>query len=82
VRIFELRGSAADGAQDPLIAPFEGALAAYRAQAFEVAEAGFRQSLEIDPEDGASSLFLERLGALRAHPPGPEWDGVWAMASK
>ena len=82
VRIFELRGAAADGTQDPLTGPFERALAAYRAQAFDVAEAGFRKCLEIDPDDGASSLFLERLGALREHPPGPDWDGVWAMTSK
>ena len=82
VRIFELRQSIEHGAQDPLAAAFEQALAAYRRQAFDVAEAGFRHCLEIDPEDGASILFLERLGALREQPPGPDWDGVWTMTSK
>jgi adenylate cyclase len=82
VRVFELRGFAADSAPDPLAGAFEQALAHYRAQAFEAAEAGFRQCLEIAPEDGASLLFLERLGALRELPPGPDWDGVWSMTSK
>ncbi len=82
VRIYELRGSAAHGAHDPLTEPFEHALAAYRGAAFEVAKAGFRQCLEIDPKDGASMLFLKRLSALRERPPGADWDGVWTMTSK
>jgi class 3 adenylate cyclase len=82
VRIFELRAAAADDAPDPLPASFARALAAYRAQTFDVAEARFRECLEIDPEDGASRLFLERLVALRERPPGPDWDSVWTMTSK
>jgi adenylate cyclase len=82
VRIFELRRSSSDTEADPLVEPYEQALAAYRGQAFDLAEAGFRQCLEIDPEDGASAIFLERLGALRAHPPGADWDGVWTLTSK
>jgi adenylate cyclase len=82
VRIFELRQSSSDSEVDPLVGPFEQALSAYRRQAFDLAEAGSRQYLEIDPEDGASAIFLERLGALRAHPPGADWDGVWTLTSK
>jgi adenylate cyclase len=81
VRIFELRGSES-GRSDPLVERFERALAAYRRQAFDVAETAFRQCLEIDPEDGASAIFLERLRGLREHPPGPDWDGVWTLDSK
>ncbi len=68
--------------KNSLPASFARALAAYRAQTFDVAEAGFRECLEIDPEDGASRLFLERLVALRERPPGPDWDGAWTMTSK
>jgi adenylate cyclase len=82
VRIFELRGFGSDDADEPLVGCFEQALAAYRTQAFDVAEAGFKQCLAIDPEDGASALFLERLEVLRRQPPGPGWDGVWSMTSK
>jgi hypothetical protein len=82
VRIFELRYLEADRAQDPLVEPFEQALAAYRRGAFDVAEAGFRECLEVDPEDGASALFLDRLAGLRERPPGADWDGVWTLADK
>jgi len=82
VAIFELRRFGSDDRNDPLVAPFEQALAAYRAQGFEIAEAGFRKSLDVDPEDGASAIFLERLGGLREHPPGRQWDGVWTLSSK
>ena len=82
MRIFELRRFGSNDGDDPLVAPFEQAPAAYRAQAFEVAEAGFRKCLDIDPENGASVIFLERLRGLREHPPGPDWDGVWTLSSK
>jgi adenylate cyclase len=79
VRIFELRGRAEDDGDDALIAPFERALVAYRGRAFEEAEAGFLACLEIDPSDGASRLYLDRLAALRNAPPGDDWDGVWDL---
>ena len=82
VRVFELRDRKSDHARDPLVEPFEQALAAYRRGAFAVAEAGFRECLEIAPEDGASALFLDRLAGLRERPPGADWDGVWTLTHK
>jgi class 3 adenylate cyclase len=79
-RIFELRRlDTADGESDPLVGPFENALAAYRRRDFDTAATGFAQCLEIDPEDGASAIFLDRLAALRQAPPDDDWDGVWNL---
>lgn len=82
VRIFELRHLKSDRTQDPLVEPFEQALAAYRRGAFAVADKSFRECLQIDPEDGASALFLDRLAGLREHPLAADWDGVWTLADK
>jgi adenylate cyclase len=60
----------------------EAALVSYRAQAWSDAEAGFRKCLELDPEDAPSKTFLARIAQLREHPPGAEWNGVWALETK
>ena len=60
----------------------ELALAAYRAQDFTKAEAGFLACRELAPEDGPTKLFLERVLKLRASPPAADWNGVWHWESK
>ena len=83
-RIYELLGpfgNLAPGATE-LREAFEAALEAYRAQRWDEAEKGFRQCLEAKPDDGPSSVFVERIAALRLAPPPAEWDGVWRLTHK
>ena len=61
---------------------FSAALAAYRAQEWDEAEAGFKAVLAALPGDGPSRIFLDRVSLLRATPPGGDWDGVWRINSK
>jgi adenylate cyclase len=61
---------------------FEMALVAYRAQAWEEAEAGFAKCLAIDPDDPPSKVFLSRIAHFREHPPANDWTGAWALESK
>ena len=61
---------------------FSAALAAYRAQQWDEAEAGFKAVLAALPGDGPSRIFLDRVSLLRATPPGGDWDGVWRINSK
>lgn len=83
-RVFELLGlaGATSDAALRLREAFERALAAYRAQDWTKAEAGFLACRELAPEDGPTKLFLERVLKLRASPPAADWNGVWHWESK
>lgn len=83
-RIFELVGRKGEVPADELELrdAFEAALVSYRGQAWAEAEAGFGKCLAIDPEDGPSQVFLARIAQFRDHPPGPGWNGAWALETK
>ena len=83
-RVFELLGltGATSEIALKLRAAFGPALAAYRAQEWDSAEAGFRECLALVSKDGPSTLFLGRIRRLREHPPSTDWNGVWQLESK
>jgi adenylate cyclase len=82
-RIFELVGEADDRPfSDEDLHTFHGALAAYRDQEWDAAEAGFSAFLEAHPEDGPARVMLERIADLREKAPGDDWDGVFAALFK
>ena len=58
------------------------ALAAVRAQQWEQAEAILAELQAAAPERGLYALYLTRIGYYRAHPPGPDWDGVTTFETK
>jgi adenylate cyclase len=84
VRVFELMdySESLSEAGRKLAQAYEAALARYRSQDWDGAEAGFRACLEIVPADRPSQVMLDRIAAFRQTPPGAEWDGVWVAASK
>ena len=84
VRVFELLALAAEQTpeQAGLVQAFEAALARYRAQDWDGAEAGFRDCLARAPDDRPSQVFLERIAAFRASPPAPDWAGAWIALTK
>jgi adenylate cyclase len=61
---------------------FSWALSAYRAQRWDEAIARFREADELRGGDPPSRAYIERCEAMRATPPGPEWDGVFEMKTK
>ena len=61
---------------------FRDGLAKYRRRQFESARALFEEVLAINPEDKAAQMYVERCHLLAAHPPPPEWAGVWVMQGK
>ena len=83
-RIYEVLGRKGhvDATRLALRGRFAAGLAAYRRQAWPDAEAAFTAALEIEPADGPSRVFLERVAELRAHPPAADWNGVWALMQK
>ena len=60
---------------------FASALAAYRAQRWDEAEA-ILNALQNEHPSKLYALYLERLAHLRDNPPGADWDGVWIYESK
>jgi len=83
-RIYELvaaKGQLTAQQQD-LHAAFAEALAAYRAQRWDQAVAGFQKVLHIVPTDGPAPVFIKRCETLRTAPLPPDWDGVYKLETK
>jgi adenylate cyclase len=83
-RIFEVLGRKGeiDAVRLALRERFAAGLAAYRSQAWAAAESEFTACLAAVPDDGPARVFVERVSRLSAHPPGPDWTGVWTLAEK
>jgi class 3 adenylate cyclase len=83
-RIFELLGASGQVREQRLRLRdlYEQAWRAYLAQTWDSAEATFRECLQLDPNDGPSGVFLQRIQTLRGHPPGEDWNGVWQLVEK
>lgn len=93
VRIFTLIGDPAVKAAPwfgALKQAHDAALAAYRAQAWDDAEARLDAARAIAAREGGLAaelpafydIMAERIAAFRAAPPGPDWDGVHVAESK
>jgi adenylate cyclase len=59
----------------------------YRQQHWEEAKAAFQASAKLEDAflhrpTTPSQVYVERCDYFIAHPPGPNWDGVWALTSK
>jgi adenylate cyclase len=83
-RVFELMAAAGRLSEElaRLRERYEQAQRAYLAQEWDLAEATFRECLQIRPNDGPSLVFLERVQVLRRDPPRKDWNGVWRMVEK
>ena len=83
VKVFE--AMVFDPAPEPkqrLARSFDAGLSAYRRGSFDEAISAFQKCLEIEPQDGPSKVFLNRLDHLKNSPPPSDWDGVFDMLSK
>lgn len=84
VRIHELLSAfgALTPTQAELREEFANGLAAYRERDFDQALDHFAECLKMQPGDGPSAVFIERIALLRSEPPLPDWDGVWRFTHK
>ena len=57
-------------------------LAAYKQRKWDDAIKAFELALNVQPDDGPSSLYLERAQHYKASPPPEDWDGVFIMTTK
>ncbi len=83
-RVFELMSAAGQLSEElaRLRERYAQAQRAYLAQEWDLAEATYRECLQIRPNDGPSRTFLERIQLLRRNPPGKDWNGVWQIVEK
>ncbi len=83
-RVFELMSAAGQLSEEltRLRQRYEQARRTYLAQEWDLAEATFRECLQIRSNDGPSHVFLERIQVLRRNPPGKDWNGVWQLVEK
>ena len=54
----------------------------YRKKNWEVAKEAFNSSLELNPNDTLSKIYIKRCNYLNDNPPEDGWDGVWLMTEK
>jgi adenylate cyclase len=84
VTIFEVAGYAenADKRISESINIFHEGLSEYRKKRWDNAENLFKKTLEINPSDGPSGLYLKRIEKFRLSPPPDEWNGSAVFDSK
>jgi adenylate cyclase len=84
VAIFEPIGPQGEVDGDTLaeLAHFHQALAHFRAQRWDDAEALLQELASVAPAVKLYRLYRERIADFRARPPGADWDGVFAFGAK
>jgi adenylate cyclase len=84
VTIFEVAGYAgkADTKLIDSLNIFHEGLYAYRNKKWDTAEDLLKKTLEINPSDGPSGLYLKRIEKLRLSPPPDNWNGSAIFESK
>ncbi len=68
--------------KEEMLKYYNQGLSAYKQRKWDAAINAFQKSLEIDPKDGPSELYLQRANEYKQNPPGPNWDGVFTMTTK
>ena len=83
VAIFEPVGAQGEVGRDTLaeIARFHQALAHFRAQRWDEAEALLTELASTAPAVKLYRLYRERIAHFRASPPGADWDGVFGFTT-
>jgi adenylate cyclase len=83
VRIYELLALVPGPPElAPWLEAFAWGLSAWQAQRWDEATERFREADRLRGGDACAQVYLERCEAMRRHPPGPEWDGVFEMKTK
>ena len=61
---------------------FHRTLDRFRQQRWDDAEVALTKLIEADPKRKVYRLYMDRIAALRAKPPGANWDGVFTFTTK
>ncbi len=82
--IYELldRKGKLDDQTSELLDKYYRGLDSFNDRDWKGAQKNFKDALKIKPEDGPSSLYVERCTEFMKQPPSKNWDGVYKMKSK
>jgi len=61
---------------------YEQGRRAFLAREWDLAEATFRECLQVRHNDGPSQVLIERIEMLRHNPPAKDWNGAWQLVEK
>jgi class 3 adenylate cyclase len=83
-RIFELLATKGQLSKEleGLRQRYEQGRRAFLAQEWDLAEASFRECLQLRPTDGPSQVSIQRIQTLRRSPPPKDWNGAWQLVEK
>ena len=65
-----------------MVQTFEAGLKLYRDQHWNDAISMFKTVLNLQTDDAASIMYIERCEKCKKNPPGKDWNGVYDMTSK
>ena len=84
VQLYNIMGFAAEMSREEKLSvdAFHDGLEKYLNRRFAEAEDLFKKAADLNPEDGAPGVFIERCRKFIAEPPAAGWDGVMTMATK
>ena len=84
VRLYELIDelSEADAEQREKVELFHAGLERFEQRDWNGCNGYMEQVLTLDPEDGPTRMYLDRLKNYKATPPPPNWDGVFSLTAK
>jgi len=82
IRIYELRGLAADDDEKNFLEKWEAAMKAYCGRQWGDAMEAFEKTAEIAPDDVPSRIYIDRCRDHIKAPPPDDWDGVVTLTSK
>jgi len=84
IKVYELlarKGDLSEG-QKKLVEHYEKGLSLHEDRKWDEAISEFEKALEIEVNDQASKVMLERVKEYKSNPPGPEWRGEYVRKSK
>ncbi len=65
-----------------VLSSFHEGITCYRMRRWDDAAAAFRGALRLNPDDYASTMWLDRCAQMKINPPAEEWQGEWVMKAK
>jgi adenylate cyclase len=84
IKIYELLGKRGEIEESVKKAMriFEQGLKSYQKREWSEAKKYFKNTLETQPEDGPSKVYLERCNNFILKPPAENWDGIFNLSAK